>query len=115
MCGHAHCFEYLETLETGHADRGIKWAICGGSGFSLRRQRTEGNILQERVDGKLQDVALSHQFLGKTGRGANKYHAYSFLQVDVLPGQTLKFQLKPQVAEYHQLEWQYYTSRVNSG
>lgn len=112
MCGHAHCFEYLETLETGHADRGMKWAICGGSGFSLRRQRTEGNILQERVDGKLHDVARSHQFLGKTGRGANKYHAYSFLQVDVLPGQTLKFNLKPQVAEYHQLEWQYYTSKL---
>ncbi|WP_310485032.1 metallophosphoesterase [Chamaesiphon sp. VAR_48_metabat_403] len=113
MCGHAHCFEYLETLETGHADRGMKWAICGGSGFSLRRQRTEGNILQERVGGKLQDVAVSHQFLGKTGRGANKYHAYSCLQVDVLPGRTLKFQLKPQVAEYHQLQWRYYASKLD--
>jgi 3',5'-cyclic AMP phosphodiesterase CpdA len=112
ICGHAHCFEYLETLETGHADRGMKWAICGGSGFSLRRQRTEGNILQARVGGKLQDVAVSHQFLGKTGRGANKYHAYSCLQVDILPGQTLKFQLKPQVAEYHQLQWKYYTSKL---
>ena len=110
LSGHAHCFEHLETLETGHADRGIKWAICGGSGFSLRRQRSEGNILQERVGGKLQDVALSHQFLGKTGRGAYKYHAYSFLQVDVLPGKTLKFSLKPQVAEYHQKRWRYYTS-----
>lgn len=110
LCGHAHCFEYLETLETGHADRGIKWAICGGSGFSLRRQRVEGNVLQERMGGKLQDVALSHQFLGKTGRRAHKYHAYSFLQVDVLPGKTLKFNLKPQVAEYHQKKWRYYTS-----
>jgi Calcineurin-like phosphoesterase len=113
LCGHAHCFEYLETLETGHADRGIKWVICGGSGFSLRRQRSEGIFLQERVDGQLQDVAVSHQFLGKTGRGANKHHAYSFLQVDVLPGQPLKFCLKPQVAAYHQRQWEYYTSELD--
>jgi 3',5'-cyclic AMP phosphodiesterase CpdA len=107
LCGHAHCFEYLETLETGHADRGMKWVICGGSGFSLRRQRSEGNIIQERSGGKLLDVAVSHQFLGKTGRGASKRHAYSFLQVDVAPGRTLKFSLKPRVAEYHQLQWNY--------
>jgi Calcineurin-like phosphoesterase len=113
LSGHAHCFEYLETLETGHADRGIKWVICGGSGFSLRRQRSEGSVLQERIDGKLQDVAVSHQFLGKTGRGAQKTHAYSFLQVDVLPGENLKFRLTPQVAEYHQLQWQYYPSELN--
>ncbi|WP_373543185.1 metallophosphoesterase [Chamaesiphon sp.] len=110
LSGHAHCFEHIETLDTGHADRGIKWVVCGGSGFSLRRQREEGNILQERIDGKLQDVAASHQFIGKTGRGAYKKHPYSFLQVDVLPGQDLKFKLKPQVAEYHQHQWQYYTS-----
>lgn len=113
LSGHAHCFEYLETLETGHADRGIKWVICGGSGFSLRRQRQEGNVIQERIDGRLQDVAISHQFLGKTGRGADKKHAYSFLQVDVLPGETLKFSLKPQVAAYHQHQWQYYTSELD--
>jgi hypothetical protein len=113
LSGHAHCFEYLETLETGHADRGIKWVICGGSGFSLRRQRQEGNVLQERINGRVQDVAVSHQFLGKTGRGAHKKHAYSFLQVDVLPGRDLKFNLKPQVAEYHQHQWQYYTSKLD--
>jgi hypothetical protein len=110
LSGHAHCFEYLETLDTGHADRGIKWVICGGSGFSLRRQRQEGNVLQERIDGKLQDVAVSHQFIGKTGHGASKKHPYSFLQVDVLPGRDLKFNLKPQVAEYHQHQWQYHTN-----
>jgi hypothetical protein len=110
LSGHAHCFEYIETLDTGHADRGIKWVICGGSGFSLRRQRQEGNVLQERIDGKLQDVAVSHQFIGKTGRGADKKHPYSFLQVDVLPGRDLKFRLTPQVAEYHQHQWKYYTS-----
>jgi hypothetical protein len=112
LSGHAHCFEYIETLDTGHADRGIKWVVCGGSGFSLRRQRQEGNILQESIDGKLQDVAVSHQFIGKTGRKGDKRHAYSFLQVDVLPGRDLKFNLKPQVAEYHQHQWQYYTSNL---
>jgi hypothetical protein len=112
LSGHAHCFEYLETLATGHADRGIKWAICGGSGFSLRRQRAEGNVLQERIGGQLQDVAVSHQFIGKTGRGANKQYPYSFLQVDVLPGKTLAFRLRPQIAEYHQLQWKYYTSEL---
>jgi Calcineurin-like phosphoesterase len=113
LSGHAHCFEYLETLATGHADRGIKWVVCGGSGFSLRRQRTEGSILQERIDGKLQDVAVSHQFIGKTGQGGDKHHPYSFLQVDVLPGQTLQFRLKPQIAEYHQLRWKSYTSALD--
>jgi 3',5'-cyclic AMP phosphodiesterase CpdA len=109
LCGHAHCFEYLETLQTGHADRGMKWVVCGGSGFSLRRQRAEGAILQEEVDGKLQNVAVSHQFIGKTGRGSNTYHPYSFLHVDVAPGRELKFTLTPQVAEYHHKQWQYYS------
>jgi uncharacterized protein YjiS (DUF1127 family) len=108
MCGHAHCFEHLETLDTNHGDRNIKWVICGGSGFSLRRQRPAGATLQELLDGQLQDVAISRQFLGKTGRKANKQHAYSFLQVDVAPGRELKFTLKPQVAEYHQQQWRYY-------
>ncbi len=110
LCGHAHCFEHLETLETGHADRQIQWVICGGSGFSLRRQRPEGTILQERVNGQLQDVAVSHQFIGKTGHGTDKHRAYSFLEVDVAPGRELKFRLKPHVAAYHQREWEYYTS-----
>ena len=104
------CFEYLETLETEHADRGIKWVICGGSGFSLRRQRTEGNVLQESIDGKLRDVAISHQFIGKTGRGANKYHPYSFVRVGVAPGKQLKLTIDPLVAEYHQRQWKYYSS-----
>lgn len=45
--GHAHCFEHLQTLNTGHADSGIDWIVCGGSGFSLRRQRQEGTDLYE--------------------------------------------------------------------
>ncbi len=109
LSGHAHCFEYLETLDTGHADRGMKWVICGGSGFSLRRQRAEGNILQEQIGEKLRDVAISHQFIGKTGSGKHKYHPYSCLQVKVAPGNPLQFTLKPQVAEYHHREWKYYS------
>ncbi len=48
----------------------MKLVVCGGSGFSLRRQRAEGAILQEEVEGKLHNVAVSHQFIGKTGREA---------------------------------------------
>jgi len=39
--GHAHCLEYLRTGDTGHADSNLNWIVCGGSGFSLRRQRSE--------------------------------------------------------------------------
>ncbi|HTL90316.1 MAG TPA: metallophosphoesterase, partial [Leptolyngbya sp.] len=40
--GHAHCLEYLRTVDTGHADSNTNWVVCGGSGYSLRRQREEG-------------------------------------------------------------------------
>ncbi len=44
----------------------MKWSFVGGAVFSLRRQRAEGAILQEEVEGKLHNVAVSHQFIGKT-------------------------------------------------
>jgi len=37
--GHAHCFEHLQTVNTGHADSNINYIIAGGSGRRLRRQR----------------------------------------------------------------------------
>ncbi|NJM98297.1 MAG: metallophosphoesterase [Phormidesmis sp. RL_2_1] len=39
MSGHAHCFEHVRTVDTGHADSCLDWVVCGGSGASLRRQR----------------------------------------------------------------------------
>ena len=105
MSGHAHCFEYLETLETGHGDRNIPWIVCGGSGFSLRRQRKEGDVLEEFG----QPVARCHLFLGRTGHGGQKRRPYSALRVDVqYDGDRPHFLLRPLVAERYQDEWTNY-------
>ena len=103
--GHAHCFEYLTTVETGHGDRIIPWVICGGSGFSLRRQRKEGPILKE-FD---QPVAKSHLFVGRS----NRRRPYSGLRVDVTfsgkgKDQRPQFALRPLIAERYQGKWKSY-------
>ncbi len=107
LSGHAHCFEYLVTQETGHGDRNIPWIVCGGSGFSLRRQRKEGPVLKELG----QAVAKCHLFLGRSGRGSKKRRPYSALRVDVkytddsdLP----QFELRPLVAERYEGNWSAY-------
>lgn len=79
LSGHAHCFEYLKTLETGHGDRLIPWVVCGGSGFSLRRQRKEGAVLEEFG----QPVAKCHLFVGREGHGSKTIRPYTALRVDV--------------------------------
>ncbi len=111
LSGHAHCFEYLTTQETGHGDRNIPWVVCGGSGFSLRRQRKEGSVLTE-FD---QPVAKSHLFIGRLGTGGKKRRPYSALRVDVTyecegsdDAQTPRFVLRPLVAEYYQDQWRTY-------
>lgn len=104
LCGHAHCFEYLRTLETGHGDRMIPWVVCGGSGFSLRRQRKEGPVLEEYGE----PVAKSHLFLGRDGYGNRKSRPYSALRVDVSyeeDGEVPQFTLRPLVAEKYQGRW----------
>ncbi|MGD1900355.1 MAG: metallophosphoesterase family protein [Phormidesmis sp.] len=105
LCGHAHCFEYLRTVETGHGDRIIPWVVCGGSGFSLRRQRKEGPVLEEYG----QPVAKSHIFLGRDGYANKKSRPYSALRVDVsYPAEDQdipQFTLRPLVAERYQGEW----------
>ncbi len=65
--GHAHCLEHLETMDTGHADSHIHWIVCGGSGFSLRRQRIEGADLMETFGNENRLVARSHLFIGRNG------------------------------------------------
>ena len=67
LCGHAHCFEYLRTEDTGHGDAHIPWVICGGSGYSLRRQRPEGPELREPMDGQERLVATSKLFFRTDG------------------------------------------------
>ncbi|MEO0489221.1 MAG: metallophosphoesterase, partial [Cyanobacteria bacterium J06659_2] len=104
--GHAHCFEYLQTLDTGYADAHTHCVICGGSGFSLRRQRFEGDILTETIAGKDCKVARSHQFVGRNGHGSRKRRPYSALRIDVLPGMPLCFKVRPYVVEKHGSQWE---------
>lgn len=107
LSGHAHCFEYLHTQETGHGDRHIPWVVCGGSGFSLRRQRKEGSDLEEY--GQL--VAKCHLFIGRSGYGSKTRRPYTALRVDVRyneAGEIPQFVLRPLVAERYQSKWHNY-------
>ncbi|MEP0871307.1 metallophosphoesterase [Trichocoleus desertorum AS-A10] len=110
--GHAHCLEYLRTLDTGHADSRLNWIVCGGSGFSLRRQREEGPELQESIstianpDDRL--VARSLLYVGRTGAGTQKRRPYSFLRIDVKAGKPPQFVIRPYVSERVQRKWKNY-------
>jgi Calcineurin-like phosphoesterase len=120
LTGHAHCLEHLKTLDTGHADSNINWIICGGSGYSLRRQRPEGAELRESFnqgqDNQLlrmaatdqgdRPVANSQLFIGRSGYGTQKRRPYSSLRIDVKAGSPPKFVVQPLVAEWHQHRWQ---------
>lgn len=107
--GHAHCLEHLETMDTGHADSHIHWIVCGGSGYSLRRQRTEGADLMENFgDINNQEsrlVARSHLFIGRNGQGSQKRRPYSGLRIDVKGDDHPKFIVRPLVAEWYQRQW----------
>ncbi len=109
--GHAHCFEYLRTLDTGHADSNLNCIICGGSGFSLRRQREEGPELTETFitesGTEIRKVAICEQFIGRSGQGSNKRRPYSGIRIDVKEGNPLQFFVRPFVAERYQHEWYY--------
>jgi 3',5'-cyclic AMP phosphodiesterase CpdA len=110
LTGHAHCLEYLQTLDTGHADANINWVICGGSGFSLRRQRQEGpELLEQCPDGTTQLVARSHLYVGRAGQGMQKRRPYSFIRVDVQPGKPPKFKITPFICDRFQQKWQHYS------
>ncbi|MBW4560955.1 MAG: metallophosphoesterase [Mojavia pulchra JT2-VF2] len=111
--GHAHCLEYLQTLDTGHADSHIHWIVCGGSGFSLRRQRTEGADLRETMEDADKLVARSHLYVGRNGQGSQKHRPYSCLRIDVKgDGGTnasgerhANFIVRPLVADWYQRQW----------
>jgi 3',5'-cyclic AMP phosphodiesterase CpdA len=105
LTGHAHCMELLRSHDTGHADGGILWLICGGSGYSLRRQRAEGPVLLERRGDRLRPVATSDWFLGRSGRGADLRRPYTALRVDVEAGRPLRFRLTPLIAEKLRHRW----------
>ncbi|MCM0592497.1 MAG: metallophosphoesterase [Gloeotrichia echinulata IR180] len=106
--GHAHCLEYLQTLDTGHADAHMHWLICGGSGFSLRRQRTEGPDLIENIGNADKLIARSQFFIGRNGQGSQKRRPYSCLRIDVKGGNQPKFIIRPLIAEWYQRQWHNY-------
>lgn len=110
--GHAHCLEYVRTLDTGHADSHTNWIVCGGSGFSLRRQREEGPELPEGgiygSNGKTGTIAKSLLYVGRSGQGTDKRRPYSCLRIDVKPGRPPKFVVRPYVSERYRRTWKNY-------
>lgn len=110
--GHAHCLEYLRTGDTGHADSYTNWIVCGGSGYSLRRQKAEGAELMERFPeaegGDTRSVAKSMLFVGRYGRGSKKRKPYSFVRIDVQDGNPPKFKVRPFIAERFRHNWSHY-------
>jgi hypothetical protein len=101
-------------VNTGHADSHINWIICGGSGYSLRRQREEGLEIAENLgdlpEKEIRTVARSLLFIGRSGQGYHKRRPYSFLRIDVRSGTPPKFVIRPFVAERYQQHW--YESQV---
>ena len=108
ISGHAHCFEHLYTLDTGHADSNINWLICGAGGHSVRRQHSGNSMVSEIQDGKLKQVAQSHLFLGCKGYGIYKKQSYSCLRIDVQGDNPPKFYVQPLVAEQAYQNWYHY-------
>ena len=109
LTGHAHCLEHLQTGDTGHADSHIHWIVCGGSGYSLRRQRVEGPDLMELVGnnegGQRRKVAQSLLYVGRHGHGTKKRRPYSFIRIDVKEGCPPKFVIRPFIAEQIGHKW----------
>lgn len=107
--GHAHCLDYLQTLDTGHADSYTNWLVCGGSGYSLRRQREEGPEIPESfaADGDAigRTIAKSLLYVGRSGQGSQKRRPYSFVRIDVKEGDVPTFVVHPFVAERFQQRW----------
>ncbi len=103
--GHAHCLEYLRTANSTLADANIPCLVCGGSGYSLRRQRNEEPNILEEIGGKSQQVATSHLFIGRQGYGSQKRRPYSGLRIDVKAGDPPQFIAQPIVVEKFQGKW----------
>ncbi|NET38168.1 MAG: metallophosphoesterase, partial [Cyanothece sp. SIO1E1] len=112
LSGHAHCLEYLRTLDTGHADAHLNWMVVGGSGFSLRRQRPEGPeltelfpVLENTKQMQSRRVAKSQLYVGLSGHKLNRRRPYSFARIDVQAGCPPKFIVRPFVSERYHQHW----------
>ncbi|MEL6927474.1 MAG: metallophosphoesterase [Cyanobacteria bacterium J06600_6] len=108
LSGHAHCFEHLQTKDTGFADSYINWIVCGGSGHSLRRQRREGTVLYQDADLESEPIGQSRLYVGRSGKRQSHKRPYSFLRIDVQAGEKPQFRVNPYVAEWHQRQWHEY-------
>jgi 3',5'-cyclic AMP phosphodiesterase CpdA len=104
ISGHAHCFEYLRTLDTGHADRHLNWIICGGSGARLRTQHAD-KIVCEGQGHHPPIVAKSQIFLGRQGSGSTARLPYSFVRIDVQAGDRPQWLVRPFLVEPQQETW----------
>ncbi|MEB3323032.1 MAG: metallophosphoesterase, partial [Synechococcaceae cyanobacterium] len=67
-------------------DGDVPWLVCGGSGYSLRRQRRRGPVLREGGD----PVADSLAFHGRSGHGRTLRRPYSAVRIDVAAGEPLR-------------------------
>ncbi len=109
LSGHAHCLEYLRTVDTGYADSHINYIISGGSGRRPRRQRLEGTELLETftdVPGSpTRKVADSLLYIGRKDYTFQKQLAYSCVRIDVHDGIPPKFTVTPLVAERVDKQW----------
>ena len=108
ISGHAHCLEQLYTTDTGFADSYTNWIVCGGSGHSLRRQRTEGTVLYQDADLNSQPIGQSYLYIGRNGSGKDKKRPYSFLRIDVTADNKPTFTVNPYVAQWHRHQWHEY-------
>ncbi|RCJ18215.1 metallophosphoesterase [Nostoc minutum NIES-26] len=107
--GHAHCLEYLRTVDTGYADSHINYIISGGSGRRPRRQRPEGTELMETFgdipDSSTRKVADSLLYVGRNGYASQQQLPYSCVRIDVRDGCPPKFIVRPLVAERVEQQW----------
>ncbi|MEO0351307.1 MAG: metallophosphoesterase [Cyanobacteria bacterium P01_A01_bin.15] len=106
--GHAHCLEHIKTHPSSLADANINYLICGGSGYSLRRQRPEGPEVSEDIDGNVRPVAKSHLFVGRHGHGSHKHRPYSCVRIDVDTTETNcspKITVNPLVIDKYHGQW----------
>ncbi|MGB3292869.1 MAG: metallophosphoesterase [Phormidesmis sp.] len=112
ISGHAHCLEHIRTTNTGHADAGLDWVVCGGSGVSLRPQRPDSSadILERLTDHTHSSprrytsvVAQSQRYISV---GGSQLQGHSFIRVDVNPNCHQKFVVRPFVVTKNLQDWQ---------
>lgn len=112
VSGHAHCLEYVRTTNTGHADAHLDWIVCGGSGASPRRRRSNNSAdILERLGvhagtphRRYTSVVAKSQCY--VSAGESRSQGRSFIRVDVTPGGHQKFVVRPFVVTRSSQGWQ---------